>query len=54
VAALKNLQTQWAAIRDHDIAQLNSELLKTGKQPIDPDKPASAQATHEGDGDDEP
>jgi photosystem II stability/assembly factor-like uncharacterized protein len=54
VAALKNLQTQWAAIRDHDIAQLNSELLKTGEQPIDPDKPASAQATHEGDGDDEP
>jgi len=54
VEALKNLETQWAAIRDQDIAQLNAELVKAGKQPIDPDKPASSQATHEGDGDDQP
>ena len=54
VEGLKNLETQWAAIRDKDIAQLNVELVKAGKQPIDPDKPASSQATNNGDGDDEP
>jgi hypothetical protein len=54
VEALKNLETQWAAIRAQDISQLNAELVKAGKQPINPDKPASSQATHEGDGDDEP
>ena len=54
VEALKNLETQWAAIRDQDIAQLNAELVKAGKQPINPDKPASSQATNNGDGDDEP
>jgi hypothetical protein len=54
VEALKNLETQWAAIRDHDIPQLNSELVKAGKRPIDPDKTGSARATVAGDGDDEP
>src|ERR1700719_3469733 len=54
VEASKNLETQWAAIRDQDIAQLNAELVKAGKQPINPDKPASSQATNNGDGDDEP
>jgi photosystem II stability/assembly factor-like uncharacterized protein len=54
VEALKNLETQWAAIRDQDIAQLNAELVKAGKQPINPEKPASSQATNNGDGDDEP
>jgi hypothetical protein len=54
VEALKNLETQWAAIRDQDIAQLNAELVKAGKQPINPDKPTSSQATNNGDGDDEP
>jgi photosystem II stability/assembly factor-like uncharacterized protein len=52
--ALKNLETQWTAIRDQDIAQLNAELAKAGKQPINPDKPASSQASNNGDGDDEP
>jgi hypothetical protein len=54
VQALKNLETQWVAIRDQDIAQLNAELVKAGKQTIDPDKPALSQATNDGDGDDEP
>ena len=54
VEALKNLETQWAAIRDQDIAQLNAELVKAGKQPINPDKPASSHAAEAGDGDDEP
>jgi len=52
--ALQTLETQWTAIRDQDIAQLNAELVKAGKQPIHPDKPASSQATNNGDGDDEP
>jgi hypothetical protein len=52
--ALKNLETQWAAIRDHDIPQLNSELVKAGKRPIDPDKLSSSHATEGGAGDDEP
>jgi hypothetical protein len=54
VEALKNLETQWVAIRDQDIAQLNAELVKAGKQTINPDKPALSQATNDGDGDDEP
>ena len=52
--ALKKLEIQWAAIRDQDIAQLNAELVKAGKQPINPDKPASSHAAEAGDGDDEP
>jgi hypothetical protein len=54
VEALKNLDTQWTAIRDQDIAQLNAELVKAGMQPINPDKPTRSQATSNGDGDDEP
>jgi hypothetical protein len=54
VEALKDLQSQWAAIRDQDIAQLNSELMKAGKTPINPDKPAAASIASDGDGDDEP
>src|ERR1700675_1224095 len=54
VAALQNLETQWTAIRNQDIAQLNSELVKAGKTPIDLDKPASAPAADDGGGDDEP
>jgi hypothetical protein len=54
VEALKNLETQWAAIRDHDIPQLNSELVKAGKPPIDPDKVSSSHDTEAGDGEDEP
>jgi ABC-type phosphate transport system auxiliary subunit len=52
--ALKNLEIQWQAIRDHDIPQLNSELVKAGKRPIDPDKPSTSGDTDAGDGDDEP
>jgi photosystem II stability/assembly factor-like uncharacterized protein len=54
VEALQTLQTQWIAIRNRDIPQLNSELVKAGKTPIDPDKPASSKAAAESDGDDEP
>jgi len=54
VAALQNLEAKWTAIRNQDIAQLNAEVVKAGKQPIDSDKPASAQATRDGDGGDEP
>jgi photosystem II stability/assembly factor-like uncharacterized protein len=54
VAALQNLETQWTAIRNQDIARLNSELVKAGKTPIDLDKPASAPAEDDGGGDDEP
>jgi photosystem II stability/assembly factor-like uncharacterized protein len=54
VEALKDLQSQWAAIRDQDIAQLNSALMKAGKTPINPDKPAAASIASDGDGDDEP
>lgn len=54
VQALRNLQSQWMAIRDKDIPQLNSELVKAGKLPINPDKPASAPASGYSDGDDEP
>jgi len=52
--ALRNLETQWAAIRDQDIAQLNSELVKARKPLIDLDKLSSSHATEAGDGDDEP
>jgi ABC-type phosphate transport system auxiliary subunit len=52
--ALQNLETQWTLIRKQDIPQLNSEIVKAGKTPIDPDKPASARASSDGDGDDEP
>jgi hypothetical protein len=51
---LQTLQTQWAAIRNLDIPRLNSELVKAGKTPIDPDKPASSREAHDSDGDDEP
>jgi hypothetical protein len=54
VEALRNLETQWTAIRNQDIPQLNSELVKAGKTPIDPDKPVSALATSDAEGDDEP
>jgi hypothetical protein len=54
VEALQTLQTQWIAIRNRDIPQLNSELVKAGKTLIDPDKPASSKAAAESDGDDEP
>jgi photosystem II stability/assembly factor-like uncharacterized protein len=54
VEALQTLQTQWIGIRNRDIPQLNSELVKAGKPPIDPDKPASSKAAAESDGDDEP
>jgi photosystem II stability/assembly factor-like uncharacterized protein len=54
VAALQNLETQWTAIRNQDIARLNSELVKAGKTPIDLDKPSSAPAADDGGGDDEP
>src|ERR1700686_803680 len=54
VQALKILEAQWTAIRNRDIPQLNSELVKAGKTPIDPDKPASSKAAAESDGDDEP
>ena len=49
--ALQTLETQWTTIRSQDIPQLNSELLKAGKRTIDPDKPGSAQATNDGEGD---
>jgi len=52
--ALQNLEAQWTAIRNHDIPELNSELTKAGKSPINPDKPASAPANGDGEGDDEP
>src|SRR4029077_873569 len=39
VEALQNLEAQWTLIRNHDIPELNSELVKAGKTPIDPDKP---------------
>jgi hypothetical protein len=52
--ALQNLQAKWTTIRTQDIAQLNSELVKVGKRPINPDKPASAPARSDGEGDDEP
>jgi photosystem II stability/assembly factor-like uncharacterized protein len=52
--ALQNLEAQWKSLRNHDIPQLNSELVKAGKTPIDPDRPASARASRDGDGDDEP
>jgi photosystem II stability/assembly factor-like uncharacterized protein len=52
--ALQNLEAQWTAIRNHDIPELNSELEKAGKTPINPDKPASAPASGDGEGDDEP
>ena len=45
VEALQNLEARWTAIRNPDISQLNSELVKAGKAPIDLDKPASASAT---------
>src|SRR6202795_1268057 len=54
VQALKILEAQWTAIRNRDIPQLNSELVKAGKTPIDPGKPASSKAADESDGDDEP
>ncbi|HEV7513850.1 MAG TPA: hypothetical protein VGO27_19295, partial [Candidatus Acidoferrum sp.] len=52
--ALQNLEAQWTAIRNHDIPELNSELEKAGKTPINPDKPASAPASGDGEGDDAP
>jgi hypothetical protein len=52
--ALQTLETQWTAIRNQDIARLNSELVKAGKTPIDLDKPSSAPAADDGGGDDEP
>jgi hypothetical protein len=54
VKALQTLETRWTAIRNQDIPQLNSELVKAGKTPIDPDKPASAPVTSDAEGDDEP
>ena len=54
VEALQNLEAQWTLIRNHDIPELNSELVKAGKTPIDPDKPASAPASGDEDGADEP
>jgi len=54
VEALQVLQTQWIDIRNQDIPQLNSQLLKAGKTPVDPDKPASPQRGSDPDGDDEP
>jgi len=54
VEALQNLEARWTAIRNRDIPQLNSELVKAGKAPIDLDKPASAPATNDAEGDDEP
>jgi photosystem II stability/assembly factor-like uncharacterized protein len=54
VEAVQNLEAQWTLIRNHDIPELNSKLVKAGKTPIDPDKPASAPASGDGDGDDEP
>jgi photosystem II stability/assembly factor-like uncharacterized protein len=54
VAALQRLETQWTAIRNQDIAQLNTELVQAGKKPINPDNPASAPAASDGEGDDEP
>jgi hypothetical protein len=54
VEALQNLQAKWTTIRTQDIAQLNSELAKVGKTPINPDKPSSAPARGDGEGDDEP
>jgi hypothetical protein len=52
--ALQNLQAKWTTIRNQDIPQLNSDLGKAGRAPIDPDKPPSASATSNGEGDDEP
>jgi photosystem II stability/assembly factor-like uncharacterized protein len=54
VEALQTLQTQWTAIRDQDIPQLNSEFVKAGKTPVDPDKPASPKPGSDTEGDDEP
>ena len=54
VEVLQALETQWAVIRNQDIARLNSELVKAGKTAIDPDKPAYLPTASEGDGDDEP
>ena len=54
VKALQDLEAQWTAIRNQDIPQLNSELVKAGKTPINPDKPASTPAGGDGEGDDEP
>jgi photosystem II stability/assembly factor-like uncharacterized protein len=54
VEALHNLEAQWAAIRKQDIPQLNVELVKAGKTPINPDKPASTPASGDSEGDDEP
>jgi photosystem II stability/assembly factor-like uncharacterized protein len=54
VEALQNLEARWTTIRNQDIPQLNSELAQAGKAPIDPDKRASAPATTDGEGDDEP
>jgi photosystem II stability/assembly factor-like uncharacterized protein len=54
VDALQNLEAQWAAIRNQDIVQLNGELVKASKTPIDPDKPSSTPTSGEGDRDDEP
>jgi hypothetical protein len=54
VEALQTLQTQWTAIRNQDIPRLNSELVKAGKRPVDPDKPVSSKAANDSDGDDEP
>ena len=52
--ALQNLESQWAAIRNQDIPRLNSELVKAGKTPINPDKPGPAPPSGDGEGDDEP
>ena len=52
--AWQNLEAQWTVIRNHDIPQLNSDLVKAGKTPIDPDKPAPTPASGDGEGDDEP
>ncbi len=51
---LEKLIARWTKIRQQDIAALNAELKKTGLAPIDPNKPADATPSADGDGDDEP
>jgi photosystem II stability/assembly factor-like uncharacterized protein len=52
--ALKELEQKWAALRDHDVVDVNKDLVQAGFPKIDPDKLPAVAPVAEPDGDDEP
>ena len=52
--ALQKLRSQWTAIRDKQIPQMNEALSKADQPPIDLNRPPRETPSDSGDGDDEP